>query len=124
MVFYRIWAAAGVISIGLIGSAFSHTTTKHYAAPHHSTTHHYVAPKKAWRPAKPYHGKPVTHPKSYHAPAHKSWKHYEPSHKTWHKTYHKPAPPPRMPGRTTDGRFMLPGGMESTCSGGTPPPCQ
>ena len=137
MIVYRILAAAGVISIGLMGSAFSNTMPKHEAThhmpEHHSTEHHYVPPssKKSWHPSQPHHGKTVTHPwhpqhsKSYHAPpAHKSWKHNETGHKTYHPTYHKPAPPPRVPGRTTDGRFVLPGGMESVCAGGTPPPCQ
>lgn len=112
---YCIWAAAGVISLGLISSAFAHTTTKHYTSSKHTTSHHYVAPKKTWHP-------------SHAAPAHKSSKHYTPQ-KRWHPTYHKPTyhkpPPPRpVPGIRSDGRYVLPGGMESTCSGGTPPPCQ
>ena len=121
MIFYRIWAVAGAISIGLMGSAFSHTTSKHYV-PKRSATHHYVAPKKTWHPAP--HPPGTGHSKGYHAPAHKTWHpSYKPSHKTWHKTYHKPAPPRPVPGIRSDGRYMLPGGMESTCSGGTPPPC-
>lgn len=128
MIFYRIMAAAGVISFGLMGGACSHTATKHYA-PQHTTAHHSTAPssKKTWHKTAPYHGKTVTHPpgtghgKGYHAPhVPKTWKHYP----SGHKTYHKPAPPPRQPGKTSDGRFVLPGGMESVCAGGTPPPCQ
>jgi hypothetical protein len=131
MGFLQIVAGAGVLTIGLMGCAFSHTTTKHYVS-HHSAgvAHHgqsHAPARKSWHSSKPIHGRTVTHPpgtghaKGYHgAKAPHSWKH----HYSSHRTYHKPAPPPRVPGKTTDGRYVLPGGMESVCAGGTPPPCQ
>jgi hypothetical protein len=121
----RIVAAAGAMTIAVMGCAFSHTYTKHYA-PHasHKAAHHEPS-KKTWHSAKPFHGKTISHPPGHghghHAPkAPHSRKH----HWTGHKTYHRPPPPRPMPGKTSDGRYMLPGGMESVCAGGTPPPCQ
>lgn len=107
----RILAAAGVITLGLIGCASSHTNPKHgHSASEHS------------------HGYSASHWHSYghaHSTSHEASKghyhHYAPKHS--YPRYHAPAPRP-VPGKTQDGRYMLPGGLELVCAGGTPPPCQ
>jgi hypothetical protein len=40
------------------------------------------------------------------------------THHSYHHTY--TAPKPQYP----PGSYMLPGGLQSVCTGGTPPPCQ
>jgi hypothetical protein len=132
MRFLRIMAGAGVVTIGFMNCAFSHATSHHYVAHptsssvhhdagHHSPSVHHVSGHSA----KPSHSGTATHPaaawhgKSYHAPPH-SWQH----HYSSARIYRKPAPPPLVPGKTADGRYVLPGGMESVCAGGTPPPCE
>jgi hypothetical protein len=92
----RVALVTSVIMAALMGCASSHTKPKHeYTYPKHSYGHSYSH----------HHGKLYRH--GYH--------HEE------HRTYHRPAP---VPGRTSDGRYVLPGGVESVCAGGTPPPCQ
>lgn len=100
----RIVVAVSVITAGLMGCASSHTQPKHSTS---STKHSYSSSK------------------------HSSGKHYRsssPKHKSNHKgTYHHSKtykPVPHVPGRTQDGRYVLPGGLESVCAGGTPPPCK
>jgi hypothetical protein len=103
--------ATSLIMAGLIGCASSHTRPKHDDAYH---KHAYGA--EAHR----------------HGYAHESGHYHERSHGSEHghhyrerhghsRTYQRPAP---VPGRTPDGRYVLPGGLESVCAGGTPPPCQ
>lgn len=122
---FKLITAVGVISLGVMGAASSHTQSKHGPTRHVVAAHahaHAAAKKGGWHaPKAALHPPGTGHGKGYHAPrAPHSWKHY----KAPHKTYHRPAPPPRVPGRTSDGRYMLPGGLESVCAGGTPPPCQ
>jgi hypothetical protein len=103
---------ASLIMAGLIGCASSHTKPKHYAYHRHA-----------------YSGA-VAHRHSYphatgHAHARARWSahghHYGQSH-AYRRPYKRPPPP--VPGRKPDGRYVLPGGLESVCAGGTPPPCQ
>ncbi len=102
---------ASLIMAGLIGCASSHTKPRHDEAYR----------KHAYGGDAHRHGHP-----------HETGHHDERSHRSEHghidrerhgypRTYHKPAP---VPGRTPDGRYVLPGGLESVCAGGTPPPCQ
>ncbi len=105
----RVALAAGLVMAGLMGCASSHTRTKHeYVYPRHAHggvhAHSYSHSHGAWH----------SHPKSPYG--HHSWKRH-----SYPRPYHRPAP---VPGRTSDGRYMLPGGLESVCAGGTPPPCQ
>ena len=93
---------ASLIMAGLIGCASSHTRPRH----EHSYTSH-------------------GHPHAtghYHAHSRSSehGHHYSGRH-VYRHVYR---PPPPVPGRTSDGRYVLPGGRESVCAGGTPPPCQ
>lgn len=91
--------------------------TQHKPAPH-GTTH--AAPKKSsGAHAAPKHAGKA--PPS-HGTSHSSAKHHTASRKSYHH-YSKPKPKP-APGIRADGRYVLPGGMETTCAGGTPPPCR
>ncbi len=137
---FRIMAAAGVVTIGLMGCAFSHTTSHHYVAHqatspvHHDTGHHslggyresgHAPAQRSGHSGRSSHSGTMTHPAaawrghSYHASSHSWQRHHSSS-----RIYRKPAPPPLVPGKTADGRYVLPGGMESVCAGGTPPPCE
>jgi hypothetical protein len=99
---------ASLIMAGLMGCASSHTKPKH----------EYAYPKHAYSGT---HGHSYSHHHGYSGSSrhghHSTGRHSYPHH------YHK-APPPPVPGRTPDGRYVLPGGLESVCAGGTPPPCQ
>jgi hypothetical protein len=99
----RLALVTSVIMAGLMGSASSHSKPKHsHGAAHaHSSGH---------RTAHPHH--------TYEGSTH----HGHGTHHERHGAYRKPAPPP-APGRQQDGRYVLPGGLESVCAGGTPPPC-
>jgi hypothetical protein len=112
----RVAMTASLIMAGLIGCASSHTKPRHeYGTHSHSYSYSYS-------------GAP-THRHSYphgsgHDHEHSRWSahghHYGERHPHPH-VYHRPPP---APGRTPDGRYVLPGGLESVCAGGTPPPCQ
>ena len=93
---------ASLIMASLIGCASSHTKPRHaYAYPKHGHAH--TTGHAYRRPHYPAHG--------HH-------------HGERHGYPHVYRPPPPVPGRTPDGRYVLPGGLESVCAGGTPPPCQ
>ncbi len=94
---------AGLIMAGLIGCASSHTKPKYDEAHHRHS----------------YAGEAHRHGHS-HGRAHGHSSEHGHHHRE-RRTYHRPAP---VPGRTPDGRYVLPGGLESVCAGGTPPPCQ
>jgi len=103
---------AGVIMAGLIGCASSHSKPRHShpypkQASSGAAAHHHAYPQAtghgATRSGASEHG------------------HYHGAHHHEARAYHRPAP---VPGRTPDGRYVLPGGLESVCAGGTPPPCQ
>ena len=104
---------ASVIMAGLIGCASSHTKPKHETAYH---KHYTNVPAHRHETGHSTRGHPHEHP-HYSGHGH----HYK-EHHTYPRTYRRPPPP--QPGRTPDGRYVLPGGLESTCAGGTPPPCQ
>jgi hypothetical protein len=89
---------ASVIMAGLMGCASSHTK------PHHAQAY-----SKHSYSAVPHHHYSYPHATGHHQGA----RHTRP------RTYYRPAP-----GKTPDGRYVLPGGLESVCAGGTPPPCQ
>jgi len=90
-----IVVTSGLIMAGLIGCASSHTKPRHIHAYPHVSGHE-------------------------RSPAHG---HYHGGRHIYPRIYRRPAPPP-VPGRLPDGRYVLPGGLESVCAGGTPPPCQ
>ena len=99
---------ASLIMAGLIGCASSHTRARHV----------YAYPKHAYSGA-------VSHRHAYpHVQAHARTR--ERGHRYGERHVYKRIyrPPPPIPGRTPDGRYVLPGGLESVCAGGTPPPCQ
>jgi hypothetical protein len=98
----RVALVTSVITAALIGCASSHTKPKH----------EYAYPKHAYGGS---HGHSYSHHYGHSEPYRHGYHHSE------HRTYHRPAP---VPGRTPDGRYVLPGGLESVCAGGTPPPCQ
>ncbi len=89
---------ASVFMAGLMGCASSHTK------PHHAHAHSNHAYSDA--------------PHHHHGYPHAAGHHHREPHAS-PRTYDRPAP-----GRTPDGRYVLPGGLESVCAGGTPPPCQ
>ena len=95
--------AASVIMAGLIGCASSHTKPKH------DYTYHKHAYSEAPAHRHSYPKRPSGHG------------HHYKEHHAHPPVYHRPPP---VPGRKPDGRYVLPGGLESTCAGGTPPPCQ
>jgi hypothetical protein len=102
----RVALVTSVIMAGLMGSASSHTKHKHepgYATHSYGGTHSHG------------HSHAYPHEKSYNHGHHHSGHAYP-------RSYRKPPPPP-VPGRHQDGRYVLPGGLESVCAGGTPPPC-
>ena len=103
---------ASVIMASLIGCASSHTRLRHehaYARHTYSgaLTHH--------------HGYPHATGHGYARPRWSAHGHHYGERHTYRRIYRPPPPPP---GRTPDGRYVLPGGLESVCAGGTPPPCQ
>jgi hypothetical protein len=106
MKLFSVAMTASLIMAGLIGCASSHTRPRHDYG--HSRHSYRVAPE---------------HRHVYpHAPRSSGhWHHYNERHVN-PRVYRRPPPPP--PGRTPDGRYVLPGGLESVCAGGTPPPCQ
>ena len=107
---FSVAVTASVIMAGLIGCASSHTKPKHEYVYHRHTT------------AVPARGHTTGHSREHpHYSGH--GRHYQ-KHHAHPRVYHRPPPPPPVPGRTPDGRYVLPGGLESTCAGGTPPPCQ
>ncbi len=93
---------ASLIMASLIGCASSHTRSRH----EHEYTKHA-------------HSHAAGH--SHERTRHSEHGHHYHEHHGSRRTYRKPAP---VPGRTPDGRYVLPGGLESVCAGGTPPPCQ
>jgi hypothetical protein len=100
-----------LIMAGLIGCASSHTKPKHDYAYH---KHAYGS--EAHRHEYPH--------ESGHRRERSHWSGHGHHYRERHghpRTYRKPAP---IPGRTPDGRYVLPGGLESVCAGGVPPPCQ
>jgi hypothetical protein len=106
----RLILALGMMVAGLAAPAFASSTTKQKTYPHKTSQTHHTATKHA-APHAP--AKKSTH-STYKKPAHKTYKHYA-----------KPKPRPKpKPGIQADGRYVLPGGLESTCAGGTPPPCR
>lgn len=112
MTWLRLALMASVVMVGLMGSASSHTKPKHEYS--HSYKHAY---RSSHSHAKPHsHVHPYAHGK---APKHR---YYHSERRNYSHRYHKPAPRP-VPGRKQDGRYVLPGGLESVCAGGTPPPC-
>ena len=98
---------ASLIMAGLIGCASSHTRPRHtYAHPRHA-----------------YSGAPA-HRYAY-PHVHEHGRSSERGHRYGERHVHRRIErPPPVPGRTSDGRYVLPGGLESVCAGGTPPPCQ
>jgi hypothetical protein len=110
MTLLRAALLASLVMAGLTGTASSHTKPKHDGS--HSS-HAYGGTNKHAYPSSHSHAYPHGESKHGH---HRSERHGYP-----HK-YRKPAPPP-VPGRQQDGRYVLPGGLESVCAGGTPPPC-
>jgi hypothetical protein len=102
MTLLRAALVASLVMAGLTGTASSHTKSKHE---HSHSSHAYGGTHK--------HAYPHAGSKHGH---HRSERHGYP------RPYRKPAPPP-VPGRQQDGRYVLPGGLESVCAGGTPPPC-
>jgi hypothetical protein len=103
----RIALVASAFMVGLMGCASSHTRTKHV----------YVHPKHSYGGT---HGHIYSHPHGY--PTSSRHGHHPAERHYYHRKYHRPPPP--QPGRTPDGRYVLPGGLESVCAGGTPPPCR
>jgi hypothetical protein len=112
MRFLSVAMTASLIMAGLIGCASSHTRPRHdYASPRHAysggLTHRHAYPHS-----------------EVHGHARPRWSahghHYGERH-IYRRVYR---PPPPTPGRMPDGRYVLPGGLESVCAGGTPPPCQ
>jgi hypothetical protein len=108
----RLILALGTMLAGFAMPAFASSATKHKTTHHETSTTHHAA---------------TTHEK-HHSTTKQSTHH---SYKTsGHKTYHhyvkpKPKPKPKPnPGIRSDGRYVLPGGLETTCAGGTPPPCR
>lgn len=86
------------------------------AATQHKTYH--TAKPKAGHKAAPHKAAPK------HSSSKKSWSsHGKTTHKKTYRHSYKPKPKPK-PGIQADGRYVLPGGMETTCAGGTPPPCR
>jgi hypothetical protein len=102
MTLLRAALVASLVMAGLTGMASGHTKAKHE---HSHSSHAYGGTHK--------HAYPHAESKHGH---HRSERHGHP------RSYRKPAPPP-VPGRKQDGRYVLPGGLESVCAGGTPPPC-
>ena len=93
---FSVAMTASLIMAGLIGCASSHTKPRH-------EYRHY--------------GHAYPHTTRYPGHGHHDWNRHAYPH-----AYRRPPPP--APGRTPDGRYVLPGGLESVCAGGTPPPCQ
>jgi hypothetical protein len=104
----RLVLALGTMVAGLAAPAFASSSTKHKTYHHETSKTHHAATKH-----EQHH---YTTKKSTHHSYKKS------SHKTYHH-YVKPKPKPN-PGIRSDGRYVLPGGLETTCAGGTPPPCR
>lgn len=106
----RLVLVLGAMLAGLTAPAFASSATKHKTYPHKTSQTHPATTKH-----EPHH---YTTKKSTHHTYRK------PSHKTSHH-YAKPKPKPKpKPGIRSDGRYVLPGGLETTCAGGTPPPCR
>ncbi|HTI00623.1 MAG TPA: hypothetical protein VL752_06710 [Acidisoma sp.] len=106
----RLILALGTIAAGLAAPAFASTKHKTY---HHATSHaHHEATKHEQHHTTHHYSKKNSYHHTYRKPSHKTYHHY-----------YKPKPKPK-PGIRSDGRYVLPGGMETTCAGGTPPPCR
>jgi hypothetical protein len=99
--------AASVIMAALMGCASSHSRPRHEYVYH---KHYTAVPAHGHATGRHY------EQRHYSRHGHHAWEHHAPP-----RPYRRPPP---VPGRTPDGRYVLPGGLESTCAGGTPPPCQ
>jgi hypothetical protein len=113
----RVALAASLVMAGLVGTASSHTKPKHE---HSHASHAYGGTHTHSYSTSQAHGHSRSH--GYHHETPSKHGHHHGERHGYPRTYRKPAPPP-VPGRQQDGRYVLPGGLESVCAGGTPPPC-
>jgi hypothetical protein len=117
MTLLRVALAASLVMAELMGTASSHTKPKHE---HSHSSHAYGGTHSHSYSTS--HGHGHSHSPGYHHETPYQHGHHRSERHGYPRSYRKPAPPPE-PGRQQDGRYVLPGGLESVCAGGTPPPC-